>query len=138
MMKRRQFLALGAAAGGMAALGALLVSNGYRSWLLNVLERALPGYSYDPAGLDLFVEEREARHALALKFRLLGAAESIVDTRWLLPERMAHRIEDEERDVLTEFLIGSDFFQQYPHGARTITYHGWRSACKSPFATFDV
>ena len=65
-------------------------------------------------------------------------AESIVDARWMLPKRMALRIEDEERDVLTEFLIGSDFFQQYPYGARTITYNGWRTACKSPFATFDL
>jgi hypothetical protein len=138
MMKRRRFLALGAAAGGMAAIGTVLFSNGYRSWVVSVLERALPGYSYDPAGLDLFVEERASSHATVLKFRLLGAAESVVDARWMMPRRVVHRIEDEERDVLTEFLIGSDFFQQYPYGGRTITYTGRRTACISPFATFDL
>jgi hypothetical protein len=138
MMKRRHFLALGAAAGGMAALGAVLVGNGYRNWLVGVLERALPGYSYDQVGLDLFAEEHASRHARALKFRLLGAAESIVDARWVMPARMMHRIEDVERDVLTEFLIGSDFFQLYPHGAGTITYVGRSKACASPFAVFDA
>jgi hypothetical protein len=138
MMKRRRFLALGAAAGGMAAVGAALFSNGYRSWVVSVLERALPGYSYDPAGLDLFVEERASSHTSALKFRLLGAAESVVDAKWIMPRRVVHYIEDEERGVLTDFLIGSDFFQQAPYGGRTITYNGRRTACVSPFATFDL
>lgn len=138
MMKRRTFLALGAAAGGMAAAGAVLVGNGYRSWVLSVLRQALPGYAYDPAGLDLFIEQSQSRYSSAMKFRLLGAAESIADARWLLPQRMARRIENTERDVLTDFLIGSDFFQLYPHGAKTITYSGRPAACASPFVVFDL
>lgn len=138
MMKRRTFLALGAAAGGTAALGAVLVGNGYRSWVLGVLRQALPGYVYDPAGLDLFIEESQSRYASAMKFRLFGAAESVVDARSLLPQRMTRRVENAERDLLTDFLVGSDFFQLYPHGARTITYSGRPAACASPFVVFDL
>jgi hypothetical protein len=137
MMKRRTFLALGAAAGGMVALGAALFTNGYRSWVLGFLREALPGYSLHPAGLAHFMDEYKSRHSEAMKFQILGAAESVVDARSLLPQKKAEYVEDEERNVLTEFLIGSDFFQDYPHGAKEITYSGRSKVCRSPFAIFD-
>lgn len=136
-MRRRTFLVLGAAAGGLAATGAVLLANGYRSWVLRSLEQALPGYSFNAAGLDLFLEEYKPRHSDAMKFQAFGAAETVFDARALLPDSTIEYIGDEERDVLTEFLIGSDFFQQAPDGPREITYSGRAVACRSPFATFD-
>lgn len=137
-MRRRTFLALGAAAGGLTAAGAVLLANGYRSWVLRSLRQALPGYSFDTAGLDLFLDEYRPRHSEAMKFQFFGAAESVFDARALLPDKTIEYIGDEERDVLTEFLVGSDFFEPGPDGPRKITYSGRAVVCRSPFATFDL
>jgi hypothetical protein len=51
---------------------------------------------------------------------------------------MAARLAAEERVILTDFLIGSDFFQNYPNGPKHITYRGKPGACVSPFAKFDA
>jgi hypothetical protein len=135
-MRRRAFLALGASAGAMAAVGMALFANGYRSWVLETLRTALPGYSF--AGVDQFIDDHRSRSRDSIKFQLLGAAESVFGARALLPEGTRRYIDDEERDVVTEFLLGSDFFQQYPQGAREITYTHRAVACKSPFAVFDL
>lgn len=137
MPTRRTFFALGAAAGAVAAAGAALLAGGYRSWLVASLREALPGYSFEPAGLDRFVEEYESRHGQVMKFRLLGAAERIFDVDSLLSDAKERRIEDEEREVVTEFLIGSDFFQHYPLAVKEIAYNGRAVECRSPFARFD-
>jgi hypothetical protein len=137
MMTRRTFFALGAAAGAMVAAGAALLAGGYRNWVVASLREALPGYAFEPAGLDRFVADYESRHGERMKFRLLGAAERIIDVEPLLPEAKAHRIEDEERQVVTEFLLGSDFFQHYPLAVKEIAYNGPVIACRSPFARFD-
>ena len=137
-MTRRMLLASTIAAGGAAGFGAALLANGYRNWVVRVLQEALPGYSYEAAGLDRFLEDYRPLHLDGIKFQMLGAAETIFDARLLLPDRKRQYIGDEERDLLTEFLIGSDFFQQYPHGATIITYDSRRRACRSPFATFDL
>jgi hypothetical protein len=138
MINRRAFLTLAAGAGGIAIGGATLFANGYESWIVGVLRRALPGYAFDPAGLEQFIADYRSRHAKVSKFRLLGAAETVFQARSLLRRKTADRIENDERKVLTEFLIGSDFFQHYPPEGRKITYHGRAVVCKSPFAVFDL
>ena len=79
MMTRRTFFALGAAAGAMVAAGAALLAGGYRNWVVASLREALPGYAFEPAGLDRFVADYESRHGERMKFRLLGAAERVRD-----------------------------------------------------------
>lgn len=138
MIGRRTFLALGAAGLGLATVGAAMVARGYDSWVRATLRRVLPGHSFNAAGLDRFVDEYGSTHADALKFRLFGVADSILDAKSLLPEKKVHYIEDEERDLLTEFLIGSDFFQRAPDNASEITYSGRPVGCRSPFAVFDL
>lgn len=138
MMTRRTFVALGAVTGGLVVAGVTLVANGYKSWIADVLHRALPGYSLDPGGLDRFIAEYQSRHSGATKFQLLGAVENIFHARSLLQPETADYVESEERKVLTEFLVGSDFFEQYPKGKREITFNERAVACKSPFAVFDL
>ena len=137
-MTRRMLLVSSVAAGGAAAFGAALLANGYRSWVVSVLREALPGYSYDAAGLDRFLEDYRPLHLDGMKFQMFGAAESLFDARSLLPEQKLQYIADEERDVLTEFLVGSDFFHR-PFGETTqITYNARAVTCRSPFAVFDL
>ncbi|WP_162917344.1 hypothetical protein [Dongia deserti] len=138
MMNRRTFLALGTAAGGAIVLGTALVVDGYRRWVMSVLRDSLPGHSFEPASLARFIDEYESLHDEARKFRLFGAAETLLEARSLLPQRTAERIHNEERQVLTEFLVGSDFFQNRPAGVKTITYNGRAVVCRSPFAVFDL
>jgi hypothetical protein len=138
MIRRRTFLAFSVAAGGLASLGAVLVFKGYRGWVLDTLQRALPGYSFNAAGLDHFVDEYRSRHPDAMKFQLLGAGGSIFDVRALLPTQTVRYIGDEERELLTEFLLGSNFFDHARDRTKEVTYTGRIVTCRSPFAVFDV
>lgn len=140
MIGRRAFLLTGSAAGGLLVLGggaAFVWSDRYRGWIEATLRRALPGYDLEPTGLARFVEDYNARkEGGGLKLRVFAAAERLVDANWALPAKMASDVEEEERRIVSDFLLGSDFFQTYPNGAKTVTYGGPAEACGSPFATF--
>ena len=134
-MNRRDFLLLSSAAGGLAVAGAgvFALTDNYHGWVSNVLHRALPGYTLEPKGLALFIDEHFANQ-MSRKLRLIAAVEGVVDVTPIMPTKMADRIAAQERAILTEFLVGSDFFKNYPMGSKQITYGGKRSACVSPFA----
>lgn len=139
-MRRRTFLAIGAAtAGGIAAVGTVYAgAGGYQSWIHNVLSRALPGYDFESEGLARFVAAYEARQPSSIKRRMVAAAEGLIDAKAFLPEKKARQIVEIEREVLSEFLVGSDFFENYPNGPKLITYRGAPTACVSPFARFEA
>ena len=136
-MNRRKFLLLSSAAGGFAAVGGgvYLLTDNYRGWVSDILHRSLPGYALEPKGLALFVEEHFA-HRSSRRRRLLAAAEGVVDFKPMMPAQMAEHFAAEERLILTDFLVGSDFFRNYPAGSKTIVYGGKPTACVSPFAIF--
>jgi len=140
MMRRRKFLLMGTAAGalvGIAGSGtALVLSDRYSGWIRDVLARALPGYDLVSVGLARFIDEYNQRKPGNAKLRVFAAAERLVDARWVLPKKMAADVEEEERRIVSDFLLGSDFFQNYPDGPKTIAYTGLAEACSSPFATF--
>ena len=139
-MRRRTFLAIGAAtAGGIAAIGTgYAATGGYEIWIRSVLSRSLPGYSLDPEGLARFVTTYEALQPSSIKQRVVAAAEGLLKAKSFLPERKAKQVAEIEREVLSDFLIGSDFFENYPNGPKVITYRGAPTACISPFARFDA
>lgn len=140
MISRRRLL-LGTAAGAVAVAGGgvagLLILDGYRGWIRLVLLQALPGYELEPEGLDQFVTAYNARKKWrSKKMRAYAAVEHVLDVNWALPTDMAEDVEDEERRIVSDFLLGSDFFQNYPDGPKIVTYSGLPEACVSPFATF--
>jgi hypothetical protein len=139
-MQRRKFLAMGAAAAGsIAAIGTVYVATDrYEGWIRDVLSRSLPGYSFDPAGLARFTAEYDARQPFSIKRRVLAVAEGLIDTKPFLPERKAKHLAEREREVISDFLVGSDFFENYPNGPKVITYRGAPTACGSPFARFEA
>jgi hypothetical protein len=140
IMRRRTFLLMGSAAValvGVAGSGAAFVlTDRYSGWIRDTLQRALPGYDLEPAGLARFTDEYNERKQGNAKLRVFAAVEPLVDARWALPKGMAAHLEVEERRIVSDFLLGSDFFQNYPDGPKTITYAGLPEACVSPFATF--
>jgi hypothetical protein len=140
-MNRRKFLLLSSAAGSLAVVGggaAFVITDHYRGWIRGILHRGLPGYSLEPKGLTQFGDEYFAKHRHARKQRVIAAAEGVMNLDAMVPAGMARRIALEEREILTDFLIGSDFFQNYPRGSKVITYSGKPAACTSPFATFGM
>lgn len=136
MVRRRKFLVM-SAAGTLAIVGggAFVLTDRYRGWIHATLQRSLPGYSLQASGLTRFVEEYNARKQGNTRLRLFAAAQRLVDAKPVLPEEMAADFEAEERRIVSDFLIGSDFFDNYPNGPKEITYRGVAEAC-SPFATF--
>ena len=139
-MGRRTSLLMGTAAValvGIAGSGAAFVlTDHYGGWIRDTLRRALAGYDLEPAGLARFVDDYYERKRGNTKLRVFAAAERLVEARWALPKGMAASVEGEERRVVSDFLLGSDFFQNYPNGPKIITYAGLPEACISPFATF--
>ena len=140
MLTRRTFLMAGTAVGALVAIGggaaAFVWSDHYRGWIEATLRRALPGYDLEPEGLERFVDGYYGRKQGNAKLRLFAAAERLVEARWALPRNMAEDVEQEERRIVSDFLLGSDFFQTYPDGPKMIAYAGPGEACISPFATF--
>jgi len=140
MLERRKLLVMTSAVGTLVVLAgsvtAFVVTDRYRGWIKSTLLRALPGYDLEPAGLDRFIDEYNARKPGNAKLRLFAAAEGITNAKWALPSEMVMDMEDEERLIVSDYLLGSDFFQNYPDGPKTIRYSGLAEACISPFASF--
>jgi hypothetical protein len=137
-MNRRKFLLLSSAAGGVAVLGGLTYArtDHYSRWIQEILHRDLPGYTLEPNGLTQFVDEYFNRQHGDIRLRLFAAAEGIMDIDPVLPATKARKVVEEERRILTKFLLGSDFFANYPGGPKVITYQGMPRACINPFARF--
>jgi hypothetical protein len=141
MASRRKFLLMsGAAAGTLAIAGgsgaAFVFADRFEGWIQDVLRRSLPGYELQPNGLAQFMEEYYAKRKDNRTLRLFAATQRLVDAKWALPREMASDVDEEERRIVSDFLIGSDFFDNYPDGPKKITYRGIAEACGSPFATF--
>lgn len=137
MITRRKVLVGGAAAAGVVLVGgAVYVGAGghYGSWIHEVLSRHLPGHGFDPDGLDLYVRQfMEGKRAEgAAKLELYALAEQVSDPAALLPGGLRQKLAEEERRIVTSFLMGSDFFSATPR-PRVVTYFG-SSACANPFA----
>jgi len=139
MQTRRRFLLMGTAAGALVVLGggvAVVAMDRYRGWIRAILRRSLLGYEIEPEGLKRFVEDYNAASRDGLGVRTFAATQNIYDATFILPEDMKDTVDGRERMILTKFLLGSDFFEQYPNGTKVITYRGAPEACGSPFATF--
>ncbi len=136
MMTRRKVMiggaALGAAALGVGTLAAFRYH--YSDWLLQVLRQALPGHAIEPEGFALYVREYAARKraAGAIRLELYAMAETVANPGPLLPDGLADKVAEEERRIVTEFLMGSDFFLE-ADPPRTVTYLGNPNIC-NPFA----
>jgi hypothetical protein len=140
MQSRRKFLLMGTTLGTLAMLGgagaAFIAIDRYRGWIHAILRRSLPEYEIEPEGLDRFVDDYNATAHGGIKLRVFAGTQNVLDTRRVLPAGLKADVDDDERMILTNFLLGSDFFENYSNGPKLITYRGLPEACGSPFATF--
>jgi hypothetical protein len=135
----RRKLLVGSAA-GVAALGLVGAASwdrlrNYRAeWVESVVRGNLPGIDLDPTSLKTFIDDMlgsERMRPPVVKATVF--ADQFIP--WL-PAQVAKAREGLaglERHVLTEYLIGSNFFRISDPRRETITYHGPAVACINPF-----
>ena len=125
--------------GGIAITGVGLRSwgrygNAPAVWVERVVRDNLPGIAFDEASLAAFVREilsgellRPALHRFAVHTHHAAP--------WLSARMSKTRegLEKLERQVLTQFLLGSNFFHVADPKRETITYSGSAIACNNPF-----
>jgi hypothetical protein len=135
---RRKLLIAGA--GGAAVLGIVgaaswgELSNYRASWIERVVRDNLPGIDLDPVSLQTFIEDMLASERMQRKaVKVTVFADRFVP--WL-PAHVAkarNGLEGLERHVLTEYLIGSNFFRVADPKQEKIVYSGAIVACRNPF-----
>jgi hypothetical protein len=144
MIKRelsRRTLLLGGAGGaiGLSAGGAFLwnrYSQSRASWIDDIVRRNLPGVVLDESSLRAFVRDVLAGDLLQPHlYRISIFAQQT--TPWITARvpKVRDGLEKLERRVLTEYLIGSNFFRVKDSQRETIVYLGPAVACSNPFAT---
>ena len=131
---RRKVL-LGAAGAAIAGAVAWVPLRNYRaSWIERVVRDNLPGINLDPDSLQTFVQYMLGHERLQPPLvRATIFADRFVP--WL-PARITKAregLEGVERHVLTEYLIGSNFFRVPDPMRETIVYGGAVIACINPF-----
>lgn len=137
-LSRRRFLV--ASAGGAAVLGLAgsVMWDRYAasraSWVEQIVRRNLPGVVIDEASLATFVGETLAGDLLKPQaHRLAVFAYQTAPGIALRIPKARNGLEKLERRVLTEYLLGSNFFQVDDPKRTRIVYHGPAVACGNPF-----
>jgi hypothetical protein len=135
---RRKLLVAGA--GGTLALGIFgavswdTLGNYRASWVERVIRENLPGIDLDATSLQAFIKDILANERMQRK----AVKATVFADRFVpwLPANIAKArdgLEGLERFVLTEYLIGSNFFRVPDPKRETIVYNGAVIACRNPF-----
>jgi hypothetical protein len=125
-------------AAGAAVVGALAwtpLKNYRASWIEQVVRDNLPGIDLDPDSMQTFVNYMLGHERLQPPLvRATIFADRFVP--WLPAHVSKARagLEGVERQVLTEYLIGSNFFRVPDPKRETIVFRGAVIACRNPFA----
>lgn len=137
---RRRFLLGGAASVlGVGVVGKLSFDylTGMEAWVEKVIRRHLSGIKLDEGSLVLFFRDIRAKGILDLPtHRLAVLVDHTVPAPLNCVAKLRHAVEGRERLVLSEFLLGSNFFRAQNPTGETITYFGRSPACGNPFAVF--
>lgn len=133
-ISRRKLLAGTAGAVIVGAVAWIPLRNYRASWIEQVVRDNLPGINLDPESLKTFVKYMVGHERLQPPLvRATIFADRFVP--WL-PARISKAREGlagVERHVLTEYLIGSNFFRVPDPKRETIVYNGAVIACINPF-----
>ena len=136
--RRRFLIASGAviAAAG-AGFSGVRFAGSRTQWVASVIRDNLPGIAIDEESLAKFVEEAVRSDALKpVTHRLAVFAEQNVPWVTARIPKVRNGLDKLERRVLTEFLLGSNFFRVPNPKQETIVYYGPAIACGNPFVSF--
>lgn len=132
---RRKLLIAGA--GSAVAFGIVGVASftNYRAtWIERVVRENLPGIDLDAASLQTFIKDLLASERMQRpEVKVTVFADRFVP--WLPAHISKARdgLEGLERHVLTEYLIGGNFFRVPDPRREKIVYSGMIVACRNPF-----
>lgn len=137
MISRRTFLAGSIATAAGASGVAWLYTDRTSAWIERTVRANLPGIALDEAALRRFVQDVRASQLFAPRLsRMTVFAHATLPWVTARVPRARRGLEKLERRVLTEFLLGSNFFQVADPRRTTIIYHGLARVCPNPFADF--
>lgn len=135
---RRSFLiASGAIATALGAGIYLRFGSSREQWVESVIRDNLPGIRIDEDSFPTFI--KHAVNSDALKpatHRLAVLAEQALPWVTARIPKVHNGLEKLERRILTEFLLGSNFFRVPDPKRETIVYYGPAIACSNPFVSF--
>jgi hypothetical protein len=138
---RRRLLIAGAGAVVAGVAGGVWIGSrlqGREAWIESVLRENLPGIKLDPTSLAKFVKEfAQHREFNDDKSNLAVMMDQAVPVLTRKLEKADRRVDRMERLVVTEYLMGSNFFRVPDPRQETIFYSGSvGAACANPFALF--
>ena len=131
MINRRTILIAGASTVGLG-LGVLGVGYGANTpekIIENIVRVRLPKLEMSDADMAAFVSDFIASDtdtsALEMSvFRVMAPFVNLPPFRWAMPKKASRAVENFHQRVLTEFFMGSDFFETYAEGNHKVTYTG--------------
>lgn len=106
-------------------------------WIEAVVRRNLPGVRLDAESLAGFCQSTSEGPLFDSLRKRAGVA--VAQTLPMAAGRVAYladALERLERQVLTQFLLGSNFFLLADPWTETVVHHGFAAACAQPFAVF--
>ncbi len=138
---RRRLLIAGSAVVAAGVAGGIWIGSrleGREAWIESVLWENLPGIDLDPASLAKFVSEfAQHREFDDEKSNIAVMLDQAVPGVTRKVDKADRRVDRMERLVVTEYLMGSNFFRVPDPRQETIFYAGTVGAvCGNPFAVF--
>jgi hypothetical protein len=138
---RRRLLIGGSVVVTAGVAGGLWIGSrldGRQAWIESVLRENLPGITLDPTSLAKFVSEfAQHREFNDDKSNIAVMMDQAVPGVTRKVEKADRRVDRMERLVVTEYLMGSNFFRVPDPRQETIFYSGTVGAvCGNPFAVF--
>lgn len=136
---RRWFLLGGAATVAVAGSATLWQQGTFARWRAAWIERVirsnLPGVKLDEPSLATFVHTMlDAQFLAPPTHKAAIMADRAFPWLTVRVPKLRGGLETLERKVLTEYLLGSDFFRVGDPKREPVTYYGPSLACSNPFA----
>jgi hypothetical protein len=137
---RRRLLIAGSTMAALGAGGTVWIGSrldGRIAWIESVVRAELPGVQLDPQSLGVFAAQfAERREFDAMRWKLAMSLDQAVPVIAHRVQKSQRRIEQLKRRVLTEYLLGSNFFRVPDPRQELIIYSAAIPACGNPFAVF--
>lgn len=129
-------------AGAFAAGGSFLLADGTESLIREIVTRRFPGVKMSHASVAALKRDLVRAHFQSFRrgtaLEAGGWAADIVGiealAHWKMTAELFHHV---ERQVVTYFILGSDFLDVMAKNPAYVTYTGTPEACPNRFAEYD-
>ena len=134
-ISRRRFIAMSGAALALPLVGIGMYAT-TDQMIVSILKKHLPGIEFDPDSLAVYLDLNR-KYLDSVPRRLTTFVDTHINPM-LLPNVAREKLADIERILVSNFLMGSDYFWLPNPESRLIKYTGEVDVCGNPFARFDA